>query len=117
MDEGKGEVPATLPLYTLKDLNLLGLRQNLKKRDSPYLYLIRKDNRLTLEADLINRSYKGVTDLVTKWLWPHPAFSVVRFCVRFGLQPKSNYVLSWCLSSRARRSDIATMACVSCWDG
>jgi phosphatidylglycerophosphate synthase len=94
MDGGKGEVLSALPLYSLKDLNLLDLRQNLKKRDSPYLYPIRTDNRLTLEADLFNRSYKGVTDLVTKWLWPLPAFWVVRFCVRFGLQPNQITLLS-----------------------
>jgi phosphatidylglycerophosphate synthase len=94
MGGGKGQVLSALPLCTLKDLNLLDLRQNLKKRDPPYLYPIRTDNRLTLEAELFTRSYKGVTDLVTKWLWPLPAFQVVRFCVRFGLRPNQITVLS-----------------------
>jgi len=35
-----------------------------------------------------------VTDLVTKWLWPLPAFRVVRLCVRFGLRPNEITVLS-----------------------
>lgn len=43
---------------------------------------------------MFTRSYKGVTDLVTKWLWPLPAFRVVRLCVRFGLRPNEITVLS-----------------------
>ena len=68
----KEQVLSALPRYTLKDLNLLDLRQNLKKRDPPYVLPISNDNRQTLEAELFTRSYKGVTDLVTKWLWPLP---------------------------------------------
>lgn len=90
----KDQVLSALPLFTLKDLNLLGVRQTLKKRDPPYLLPIRTDTRLTLEAELFTRSYKGVTDLVTKWLWPLPAFRVVRLCVRFGLRPNEITVLS-----------------------
>lgn len=47
-----------------------------------------------LESELFTRSYKGVTDLVTKWLWPVPAFWTVRFCVRFGLRPNHVTLLS-----------------------
>ena len=85
---------AALPRCTLKDLNLLDLRQNLKKRDPPYVLPISNDNRRTLESELFTRSYKGVTDLVTKWLWPVPAFWAVRFCVRFGLRPNHVTLLS-----------------------
>lgn len=94
MSSGEGPVISSLPRCTLKDLNLLDLRQKLKKRDPPYVLPIRTDNRRTLEADLFARSYKGVTDLVTKWLWPLPAFWVVRFCVRFGLKPNQITFLS-----------------------
>jgi phosphatidylglycerophosphate synthase len=47
-----------------------------------------------LESELFTRSYKGVTDLVTKWLWPVPAFWTVRFCVRFGIRPNHVTLLS-----------------------
>ena len=43
-----------------------------QEKDPPYVLPIRTDNRQTLEAELFTRSYKGVTDLVTKWLWPLP---------------------------------------------
>ena len=94
MDGGKGEAFSALPRYTLKDLNLLGLQQNLKKRDLPYLLFISRDNRRRLESELFARSYKGVTDLVTKWLWPIPAFWAVRVCVRFGIRPNQVTLLS-----------------------
>lgn len=94
MDGGAGEVLSALPRYTLKDLNLLGLQQNLKKRDLPYLLFISSDNRRQLELELFARSYKGVTDLVTKWLWPIPAFWAVRICVRFDIRPNQVTLLS-----------------------
>lgn len=94
MDGGKEEAFSALPRYTLKDLNLFGLQQNLKKRDLPYLFLISRDSRRRLESELFARSYKGVTDLVTKWLWPIPAFWTVRVCVRFGIRPNQVTLLS-----------------------
>lgn len=94
MDGEKGEAFSALPRYTLKDLNLLGLQQNLKKRDLPYLLFISRDNCRRLESELFARSYKGVTDLVTKWLWPIPAFWAVRVCVRFGIRPNQVTLLS-----------------------
>jgi phosphatidylglycerophosphate synthase len=94
MAGGEGETFSALPRYTLKDLNLLGLQQNLKKRDLPYLLPISRDNSRQLESELFARSYKGVTDLVTKWLWPAPAFWAVRVCVRFGIPPNQVTLLS-----------------------
>ncbi|SEL36138.1 CDP-alcohol phosphatidyltransferase family protein [Nitrosovibrio tenuis] len=91
---GRGQACADLPCHSLRDLNLLGLRQNLKKRDLPYILPISSKTRETLESELFARSYKGVTDLVTKWLWPVPAFWAARFCVRFGLRPNHVTLLS-----------------------
>ena len=93
-DVEKGEAFSALSRYTLKDLNLLDLQQNLKKRNPPYVLPISKDNYQTLESELFARSYKGVTDLVTKWLWPMPAFWATRFCVRFGIWPNHVTLLS-----------------------
>ena len=94
MGEGEGEAFPDLPRYTLKDLNLLGFQQNLKKRDLPYLLPISRVNSRQLESELFARSYKSVTDLVTKWLWPTPAFWTVRACVRFGIRPNQVTLLS-----------------------
>ncbi|MEM7529003.1 MAG: CDP-alcohol phosphatidyltransferase family protein [Pseudomonadota bacterium] len=39
------------------------------------------------ERALFDASYKGVTDLVTKRVWPVPAFAAVRWCARNGISP------------------------------
>ena len=65
-----------------------------QEKGPAYVLPISEENRRTLESELFTRSYKGVTDLVTKWLWPVPAFWTVRFCVRFGIRPNHVTLLS-----------------------
>ncbi|SEN05444.1 Phosphatidylglycerophosphate synthase [Nitrosospira multiformis] len=91
---GEGQTLSFLPRYELKDLDLPSLRQNLKKRDAPYVLPISRNSRRNLESELFKRSYKGVTDFVTKWLWPAPAFQAVHFCIRAGLRPNHITLLS-----------------------
>ena len=62
-------------------------QENLRKLDPPFVLPITGANRRDLERLLFSSSYKGVTDLVTKWAWPSPARWAVRQCVRFGLRP------------------------------
>jgi len=59
----------------------------LRKFDVPYLLPISDKNRRSLEKRLFDGSYKGVTDLVTKWLWPTPARWVTGLCTRYGIVP------------------------------
>jgi phosphatidylglycerophosphate synthase len=40
-----------------------------------------------LEERLFAWSYKGVTDLITKWAWPTPAKWCTRWCARFRIKP------------------------------
>jgi hypothetical protein len=40
-----------------------------------------------IERRMFDGAYKGVTDFVTKRVWPLPAFHVTRFCARFGISP------------------------------
>lgn len=51
-----------------------------------------------LERELFADAYKGVTDLVTKWLWPAPARAVTGWCVALGLRPNHVTVLSLVLA-------------------
>lgn len=76
----------TIPRIGLEDLKT-DFQQNLKKKDPPYILPVSEANRTLLEKELFSGSYKGVTDLVTKWLWPVPAFWVTHYCVRHGWQP------------------------------
>ncbi len=68
--------------------------QKLRKIDPPYLLQIRDENLNRLEERLFNGSYKGVTDLVTKWLWPKPALIATRFCANAGITPNQVTSLS-----------------------
>ncbi len=61
--------------------------QRLRKFDQPFVLPITEQYRQQLEKHLFSWSYKGVTDLVTKWVWPAAARLAVRFCVRRGLRP------------------------------
>lgn len=89
----KTPVPAALSPKKLADIQV-GMQQNLKKKDSPYILPISEENRGVLEQELFSASYKGVTDLVTKWAWPLPAFWVTHLCVRLGLKPNHVTLLS-----------------------
>jgi phosphatidylglycerophosphate synthase len=59
----------------------------LKKSDPPFVLPITETTHRELENRLFAGSYKGVTDLVTKWVWPRPAQWGTRVCVRLGLSP------------------------------
>ena len=75
-----------LPHLTLSDLKI-DFQQNLKKKDPPYILPINERNHKLLEKELFAGSYKGVTDLVTKWVWPLPAYWCTHLCVRYGWKP------------------------------
>lgn len=86
--EGKpgSALPPSLSFETPQTLAPTYMKQ-LRKIDPPYLLPITEKNRETLERRLFSGSYKGVTDLVTKWLWPRPAQAVTRFCADRGITP------------------------------
>jgi hypothetical protein len=61
----------------------------LLKADRPLLLPVRAERTAELERYLFDASYKGVTDLVTKWLWPAPARAATKLCTRFGIRPNT----------------------------
>ena len=82
---GAGSLPE-VNTETLETLSI-SFQQRLLKFEPPFVLPITAENQRDLESRLFTWSYKGVTDLVTKWAWPHPARWVVGRCVRLGLQP------------------------------
>ena len=52
------------------------------KAAPPVVLAARPERAAALERHLFDGSYKGVTDLVTKWVWPRPARAVTGFCAR-----------------------------------
>lgn len=57
----------------------------LLKYDPPTIMQIAAGRQHVLEKELFDGSYKGVTDFVTKWLWPWPARYAVKYCVNLGI--------------------------------
>ncbi|MCS4503113.1 CDP-alcohol phosphatidyltransferase family protein [Arhodomonas aquaeolei] len=66
-----------------------GFRSRLRSVTPPRVSRITADNRRALEGWLFSGAYKGVTDLITKWLWPVPAQWAVHGCIRLGLSPNA----------------------------
>ncbi len=59
----------------------------LRKREAPVLERLDATNVRAVEARLFQGSYKGITDLVTKYVWPVPARIVTRWCALIGISP------------------------------
>jgi phosphatidylglycerophosphate synthase len=62
---------------------------DLLKSDPVQVLPIRAERRRELERYLFDGSYKGVTDLVTKFVWPAPARATTRLCARLGIAPNA----------------------------
>ena len=75
-----------------------GYDKQLRKFEPPLLLPIKAENRAELERRLFDGAYKGITDLVTKWLWPLPARWATGFCARLGIRPNHVTSLSWVLA-------------------
>lgn len=61
----------------------------LRKREDPYCLHVTDKNLGDSEKIVFMGAYKGVTDLVTKYLWPRPAMVVTKLCVKFGFSPNA----------------------------
>ena len=61
----------------------------LKRVEAPLLEPVDQQRQQQLEDQLYGNAYKGITDLVTKWLWPVPARHTVRWCAMNGVSPNA----------------------------
>jgi phosphatidylglycerophosphate synthase len=59
----------------------------LRKRAIPFVMSLIDHPPIAVERQMFRASYKGVTDFVTKWLWPWPAFWATRWCAARGVSP------------------------------
>jgi phosphatidylglycerophosphate synthase len=72
----------------LTALALMGAyNSTLRKREPPVLERLTEETVDQVERRLFQGSYKGVTDLVTKYVWPTPARVVTRWCALAGITP------------------------------
>lgn len=61
----------------------------LRKREQPFLEALTDGNARALERTSYYASYKGVTDLLTKYLWPEWALVLTRAAARAGIAPNA----------------------------
>jgi len=88
-----GRAPATAQVVsatTLAD----GYNNALRKREPPFLLPLHEAALPAIEQRVFGSSYKGVTDLVTLYVWPRPAKAVTRLCARAGITPNQVTTLS-----------------------
>lgn len=63
--------------------------KELRKRETPFAIDIESQGIRVAEQALFDSSYKGVTDFVTKYAWPVPAFWVTRLCAKWHISPNT----------------------------
>lgn len=76
-------------LHRLDTAAIEAFDENLRSARTPLLELVREDQRERLENLLYGNAYRGITDLVTKFVWPRPARRMVHLCARLGLSPNA----------------------------
>lgn len=83
------ELAAVAPDYPRLTALEVGSTYNseLRKKEPPILRRLTTANVRDVEKRLFQGSYKGVTDLVTKYVWPAPARVVTRWCALAGVTP------------------------------
>ena len=74
-----------------------GIPHRLLKAQRPFVVKVEPDRRKAHERLLYDASYKGVTDLVTKWLWPLPARLCVQLSVKLNIKPNQITVAGFLL--------------------
>ena len=75
-----------------------GYDPRLRKYDLAHVVNINIKDRRTIENYLYDKSYKGITDLVTKWWWPAPARAAVRLCAQNNITPNRVTGIGWLLA-------------------
>lgn len=61
----------------------------LRKRETPYAFVLTAASKPDVEWRMFMGTYKGATDLVTKHLWPWPAFILTRLLAPRGITPNA----------------------------
>lgn len=82
-------------LTPLTPLELTGdYDKALRKTEKPYALDIRETPLVEIMQRQFDSSYKGITDFVTKYFWPIPAFYATRVCAALRLTPNMVTTLS-----------------------
>ena len=77
--------PEGLTAITTDDLKAFDT--NLRRATRPLLEPVSAERKAELENKLYGNAYRGITDLVTKFVWPRPAKRAVHVCADLGITP------------------------------
>ena len=81
-------LPSGLPLVILvHDDNFRLYNDQLRKREQPFAMRLTPGTVPAIERASYYAAYKGVTDVLTKYLWPEWALVLTRICARLGMRP------------------------------
>ncbi|WP_091742028.1 CDP-alcohol phosphatidyltransferase family protein [Phenylobacterium immobile] len=98
LEAGRTPAGGGYPAQVMDAVALIGAYNDaLRKREPPVLEPLGADNVRSVEKRLFQGSYKGVTDLVTKYVWPTPARIVTRWCAQIGMTPNQVTTLGFVL--------------------
>jgi phosphatidylglycerophosphate synthase len=86
MREGRAAESAGFAVIAIEDRPTLENR-TLRKRETPFAGRLEPAAIPALERASYKGAYKGVTDLLTKYLWPEWAFVLTRIAARWGITP------------------------------
>jgi len=92
-------VPARLSVIDPDELGAFD--KSLRRSAAPLLEPATLENRARLEETLYGNAYKGITDLVTKFVWPLPARRVVGWCASAGITPNAVTITGFFLMALA----------------
>lgn len=82
----QGRVPAALRRMPHEAGGAM-VNDELRKRELPFAAALTPASVRTLERASYFGAYKGVTDVLTKYLWPEWALVLTRWCARVGITP------------------------------
>ncbi len=79
----------TLPegMQAVRTSDMEAFDESLRRSTQPLLEAVTTERKAELEARLYGNAYRGITDLVTKFVWPKPAKQVVHLCASLHISP------------------------------
>ena len=100
LEGGDADAPVDIRSAGILDL-ASAYNPELKRVDPPFVFPARGATLDVEEVEnrLFAASYKGITDLVTKWVFPLPARATVRVLARWGVRPNTVTVFSYLLAA------------------
>lgn len=87
LDQAAVDVPG-MTTRAFEDANAL-TNDELRKRDRPFAGRMTRETVRAMERASYYSAYKGVTDILTKYLWPEWALALTRVASRIGMPPNA----------------------------